>query len=111
MKHLSTAHQTASVFQPVAILPSQLVQRIAHLPGPEMRLLAAVLEDAVNCVVGNSNARTRPRRQEFLKAYEWIWEDRSDWPFAYLNVCDVLGLDAGAVRARLQSFIDGDAGA
>ncbi len=111
MRNLSVAHPTASVFGPVAILPSQLVPRIAHQPGPEMRLLAAVLEDAVNCVVGNSDARTRQRRREFLKAYEWIWEDRSDWPFAFLNVCDVLGLDASAVRARLQSSIDGHTGA
>lgn len=105
MKTFTLAHEAASVVQPVSLLPSQLVRRIAHLPGPEMRLVAALLEDAVNCIVDNAGACSRERRKEFFKAYEWIWEDRSDWPFAFVNVCEVLGLDPTAVRERLISFV------
>jgi len=107
VKNLSAAHDAASsVFAPVSILPSQLVPRSGHLPAPEMRLAAAVLEDAVNCIVSNTEARTRRRRQEFSKACKWIWEECSDWPFAFRNVCDLLGLNPTAVRERLQSVID-----
>ena len=101
----SAAHEAASILEPIAILPSQLVPRIAHLPAPEMRLIAAVLEDAVNCIVSNAGAVTRERRREFFNAYDWVWEEQSDWPFAFVNVCDVLGLNATAVRERLRSFV------
>ena len=90
----------------MSILPSQLVPRRTHLPAPEMRLAAAVLEDAVNCIVSNTEARSRHRRQEFSKACRWIQEEGSDWPFAFRNLCDVLGLNPTAVRERLQSVID-----
>jgi hypothetical protein len=29
-------------------------------------------------------------------------DDRRDWPFAFLNVCDLLALDANAVRQSLR---------
>ena len=107
MKGLSAAFEPASgVFAPAVLLPSQVLPSIAHLPAPEMRLAAAVLEDAVNCIVSNIEARSRHRRQEFSKACQWIWEERPDWPFAFRNVCDVLGLNPTAVRERLQSVID-----
>ena len=35
------------------------------------------------------------------EAAAWIASERSDWPFAFVNVCDFLGLDAEIVRARL----------
>ena len=106
MKNQSVAYDPASaVFAPVSILPSQLVPKTAHLPAPEMRLAAAVLEDAVNCIISNTETPSRHRRQEFSKAYQWIWEEDSDWPFAFRNVCDVLGLNSTAVRERLHSII------
>ncbi len=69
-----------------------------------MQLVAAIFEDALHCIIKNAGARQRRRRREFLKACEWILEDDTDWPFAFRNVCDLLGLDPMAVRERLQSF-------
>ncbi len=107
MKNLSVVYDPASdLVAPVSLLPSQLALRSAQFPAPEMRLVAAVLEDAVNCIVSNTQAHSRHRRQEFSKACQWIWEEGSAWPFAFRNVCDVLGLNPTAVRERLLSVID-----
>jgi hypothetical protein len=91
-----------SVLQPAFILPSQLPRDVGHLPGPEMQLVAAIFEDALHCIIKNVDARQRRRRREFLKAYEWVLGDDIDWPFAFRNVCDLLGLDPTAVRERLR---------
>jgi hypothetical protein len=36
------------------------------------------------------------------EASEWIASERREWPFAFVNVCDFLGVDAKAVRERLR---------
>jgi hypothetical protein len=104
VKHASFAYPTSSVLEPTCILPSQLDPHVGSRPGPELQLVAAILEDALNCIVGNAEARERSRRREFLRAYEWISDDTCNWPFAFRNVCDLLGLDPMAVRERLQPF-------
>ena len=106
MKDTSAAYDTALVLRPTCILPSQLALKTGHIPAPELQLVAAILEDALQCVFANVDAREHKRRQEFITAYRWICEDDSDWPFAFRNACDLLGLDYAAVRERIRSFID-----
>jgi len=65
---------------------------------PEISLVAAIFEDAVCCVQRASRGVTY---QQSAEAAEWIASERRDWPFAFINVCDFLGIDAMAVRARL----------
>ena len=40
---------------------------------------------------------TRP----YALAWQWIMDDREDWPLAFRPACAVLDLDAGAVRQRV----------
>jgi hypothetical protein len=61
----------------------------------EVRLAAAILEDAIRI------CRKRPFGRLFREACTWIASDDRSAVFSFLAVCDVLGLDAGAVRARL----------
>jgi hypothetical protein len=76
-----------------------------HLPHgsrvclPEISLVAAIFEDAVRCVQRASRGVTHDQSSE---AFEWIASDRRDWLFAFVNVCDFLGVDAAAVRKRLR---------
>jgi hypothetical protein len=105
MKRTSVAHNRTPLREPV-ILPSQNVsRRLARMP--EMRLVAAILNDAVERVVCNVGARCGTPRREFLEARDWLWDDTRGWPFAFANVCDLLGLDATAVRERLEMIIPG----
>src|SRR5262249_4483397 len=73
-------------------------QRRGPVPA-EIRLAAAVLDDAVSCL-------SSPYAKRFREACQWLLDDRQDWPFSFLNVCEVLDLDASAVRQRLRSVIE-----
>jgi len=66
---------------------------------PEISLIAAIFEDAVRCVRRGGRGVTH---QQSWEAFEWIASERRDWPFAFVNVCDFLGMDATAVRTRLR---------
>jgi hypothetical protein len=66
---------------------------------PEISLIAAIFEDAVHCVQRASRGITH---RQFSEAVEWIASERCDWPFAFVNVCDLLGVDANTVRKRLR---------
>jgi hypothetical protein len=66
---------------------------------PEISLVVAIFEDALHCARRASNGVTHHQSAEAL---EWIASERRDWPFAFVNVCDFLGVDAKAVRERLR---------
>jgi len=70
-------------------------------PGPEKTLMLAVLEDAVICFHKFFAAQDIRQKNIFRDAKNWLWSDRVDWPFAYRNVCDVLGIDANYLRRGL----------
>jgi len=61
----------------------------------ELRLMAAVLEDAVNIL------RKRPRSRAGREAREWLASRDASWPFAFERICDVLDLDADSVRRQV----------
>ena len=65
---------------------------------PEISLVTAIFKDALRCVRRVNGSVTH---RDSSEAAEWIASERSDWPFAFMNVCDVLGVDAQVVRARL----------
>jgi len=73
----------------------------------ERRLWAAALESALaDCMTylpkgkGTMTARTKDARRR--DALAWLQSDE-EGPLTFLWYCDVLGLDAGAVRARVLS--------
>ena len=61
----------------------------------ELRLMAAVLEDAVNVL------RKRPRSRAGREAREWLASRDASWPFAYERICEALDLDADTVRRQV----------
>jgi len=61
----------------------------------ELRLMAAVLEDAINIV------RKRPRSRAGREAREWLASRDATWPFAYERICEALDLDADSVRRQV----------
>jgi len=89
------------LFHPLSILVPQTVVRDLARRSPEMRLVVAILEDAVRAVVRNRDPRYRRDELEFLQARAWLLDDSRDWPFAFANLCDWLGLDMSAVRQSL----------
>ena len=64
----------------------------------------AVLDDAVRCF--QRQAVTDGRRAQRLarEAEEWFFTDNYHWPFSFVNICAVLGLDAEYLRLGLKQW-------
>ena len=104
MPKSSSIREGGPLWELAVILPSQFVD--PHGPNfPEALLMAAVLEDAFLCVRRNVGARDRRRCRELHEANNWFFSECRDWPFAFLPVCDTLGLDVAAVRQRVAALI------
>lgn len=74
---------------------------------PPTRLMAAVLRAVVEDVAGASGAQTGPYGRavdprDARLALAYVASTDRAWPFSFENVCDALGIDAGALRARLK---------
>jgi hypothetical protein len=62
----------------------------------------AVLEDAFNCFVKqfiDNGLRARRLAQE---AEEWFFSTDERWPFSFINVCRVLGINPEYIRKGLR---------
>jgi hypothetical protein len=96
-----------TVFATEVVLPSQLISRAA-VDMPEKRLLLAALEDAVG-IVQKYGAAVSPKIGA-LVAETWAWFDAdcADHPFAFISICDVLGLEPDAVRRAIHRWRGGD---
>jgi hypothetical protein len=68
---------------------------------PEKVLMVAVLRDAIDCYQRYATARERRRQRAFAEAENWFMEEDGDWLFSFANICTVLGLSPGFIRAGL----------
>ena len=67
---------------------------------PERRLVTAILEDAIQVYLAGQPG-WRGAGKAVAAAESWFASDDTGSPFAFRNVCDVLGLDVSAVRSAL----------
>ena len=96
-----------STYRPPHHTPTlQTMLRTQLVRSPEMRLIAAILEDAIAWAWLDGASLSGRKRREFLEARAWLSDDRRDWPFTFANLCDILGLDADAVRRRMPAFAE-----
>jgi hypothetical protein len=70
---------------------------------PVGRMIKIVLEDAVNCYVRNMHRTNRGAVVEFREVQEWFSSKDSRELFAFKNICQVLGIDAGWMRRGLRA--------
>lgn len=97
----------AAGFEPETILPSQLLDtshRGAALQ-PEKRLMLAVLEDAVATFQRGTLNAARSALREFQEVRAWFDSDDTHWPYAFLNVCHVLGFEPDYLRGGLRRWL------
>jgi hypothetical protein len=83
----------------LGVLPSQLQPAPAVYPA--IRLMGAVLEQAVCDLATYRNATDALQRRLYLDAYAWTASGDRSHPFAFLNLCDALGYSPDAVRRRV----------
>lgn len=91
------------LFEPMVILPAQItvdVRWTSGIAGP-IALMLAVVEDAARCIEHGRRDRHRGIQKVAAEAEAWVRSERRDSPFSFANICDVLGVDVDAARARL----------
>lgn len=86
------------------ILPEQFADRRRGAFLPEQRLMAAVLEDALNTRRRGPHATGRSPRLLYAEVRRWFASNDVQWPFSFVNVCHGLGLDPSAVRTAAQAL-------
>lgn len=97
---------SAHLLQPDVLLPSQYLAgaRKRSAQGPALRLLAAILQDAVECFQKHLFARTRKHQALFHDAEEWICSSDELWPFSFENICQALSIDPSHLRQGLLAW-------
>jgi len=86
-----------------SILPEQFFGPRASVGKacPEAALMRAVLEDALLCLQGRFFSMGRRGRRLEQEAEAWFVSEDAHWPFAFVSICEVLGLEPVAVREAL----------
>lgn len=82
------------------MLPSQyFVAR--RSPTAEYQLMVAVLQEAIRCAEKYRDARDYRSRRLYHEVTQWFLADEPAWPYSFSCICDVIGLEADAVRQCL----------
>jgi hypothetical protein len=71
---------------------------------PQEGLLVAVLEQAVGIFQRYALASDGADRLLFADIDAWFASDDTTYPFAFVSICDVLGLDVAYVRSGLRQW-------
>jgi hypothetical protein len=94
--------------------PGQYVDLVRrnHVIEGELKLLLAVLEDAIRCYLRNANAKNGERRRNFVEVRNWFegalaGAGRADI-FSFENLCVALGIEPRVLLARLRILTLGD---
>ncbi|MBI3247064.1 MAG: hypothetical protein HYZ50_11230 [Deltaproteobacteria bacterium] len=106
MKERSVVDAGTTLFQPDTLLPAQFFATLKQRSQAcgERRLMAAILEDAVDCFqkyLWAKENRSRNLRQE---AENWFVSDDDSWPFSFVNVCHALDLEPDFIRRGLLTW-------
>ena len=88
---------------PAAILPEQFhgSPRQHDQARGEIALIQSVLEDAIDCFQKQFGT---PRFRDYRIAQEaeqWFFTDDYKWPFSFVNICSVLGINPEYIRRGL----------
>jgi hypothetical protein len=106
MKERSVVDAGVTLFQPDSLLPAQFFASLKQRSKAcgERRLMAAILEDAIDCFqkyLWAKDNRSRNLRQE---AENWFLSEDDSWPFSFVNVCHALELEPDFLRRGLLSW-------
>ena len=91
---------------PAAVLPEQFHDRTSRTGTVrgEVELMRAVLFDAVECFRKYTGQPCRDARRRAYEAAQWLFADDVHWPFSFVNICAVLGLNPAYVRRGLRGW-------
>ena len=92
------------IFQPDRLVEAQYLaaNRRSYHPQPELRLMGAILEDAVATLMTDLRRCTSRQRRDFADTLNWI-QGRTDQRsvFSFINICETLAIDPDYLRQGL----------
>jgi hypothetical protein len=91
------------VLVPDAALPSQFgdIWYRSRSITPERSLALAVLTEAVVDLQKYRFATRRRQQRMYWEAYQWVVSGDRLWPFSFINLCEINGMDPVASREHL----------
>lgn len=102
----ATNHQDTvyELFSYMSVLPEQFYGPQTSIASgrPEAELMRAVLEDALLCFQKGLVRQGRRVQRLAREAEEWLFSDDSRWPFSFVSICAVLGLEPEYIRRGLK---------
>jgi|SRR5688572_6233798 hypothetical protein len=104
IRNLFSSEDSGRLFEPDTVLSAQFYANYKGGPykQPELRLMAAVLEDAISCLTAKVRPATARQLKQFEDAWQWFAaEDDSEWIFSFKNICEALGIDPAYLRRGL----------
>jgi hypothetical protein len=104
IRNLFSSEDTGRLFEPDTVLGAQFYATYKTSPykQPELRLMAAVLEDAISCLSIKAHPVTARQRKQLEDARQWFAaEDDDEWIFSFRNICEALGIDPAYLRRGL----------
>ena len=99
--------QTRNLFgQPDVLLVHEYlhVYQSSVVHTPEVKLMLAVLKDAIDCYLKYVSAKQRRARKLSNEAEEWFFSNEDDWLYSFQSVCDILKLDPDYIRGALLRY-------
>lgn len=97
------------LFQPDELIAEQYdrTNQRTYYSLPELRLTAAVLEDAVATLTTDQRRCGRRQQREFRETLRWMnAPTQHDWPFSFANCCERLGINPSYLRGGLVRKIE-----
>jgi hypothetical protein len=86
------------------LLPGQYADLVRrnHVIEGELKLLLAVLEDAIRCYLRYAHVKDGERRREFIEVRNWFEGARGGDIFSFENLCAALGIEPPYLLDRLR---------
>jgi hypothetical protein len=72
-----------------------------HFETSQKELAAEILKQAAVDLRRFRDATSAVEREFYLDAHRWVTSDDSNWPFSFLNVCQLLNLAPETVRREM----------
>jgi len=104
MKTVTQLSDPQILTQPTAYMPAQYFDLTPgrQVPTGIRRLMAAILEDAINVYRTHANAATNDRRRLHAQARRWLASDDTTWVFSFRRITEALGIEPSGLRRKLR---------
>ena len=93
------------MFAPDLVTPDQHRDRTCPEPSdrPEIRLMIAVMEDAVATLQRYSRDPSSRHRKDYEETLDWIDSRDTSWPYSFENVCSALSFEPERLRRGMRA--------